>query len=213
MTGTLTYEGKTVEVRGLGYHDHQWMNILPFAAFHHWFWGRMYTEKYTVYIYDFVCNKKFEYKRIPFFIVADNKTGEIVFETNGNVSLETELVDMPVGKKYPKTSRYVFDNGERRAEFTAAWHEILEARDVYGDAPANQEEARRLAEQAGITDMQKVSGGTKEAFDAAGIQPTYHRFFADGGIRLTIDGKTEESKGNMIYEYSYIGKEDPNAGV
>jgi hypothetical protein len=38
-------------------------------------------------------------------------------------------------------------------------------------------------------------------------------FFADGGIRLAIDGKTDESKRNMIYEYSYLGREDPEAGV
>lgn len=50
VTGTLNYDGKTVEVHGVGYHDHQWMNISLFQAFHHWLWGRMYTDKYIVYI-------------------------------------------------------------------------------------------------------------------------------------------------------------------
>lgn len=213
VTGHLTYDGNTVEVHGYGYHDHQWMNITPFAAFHHWLWGRMYTEKYVVYIYDFVCSERYEYKRIPFFIVADNETGEIVFETNGNMSVNTELEPMSVGKKFPKTSYYVFDNGDRKAEFNVSWKEILEIRDTYGNAPANREEAIAKAKAVGMSDIDKVIGGTKEQFDAAHIQPTYLRFFADGGVKLTIDGKETESTGSMIYEYNYIGCEVEDAGV
>lgn len=213
VTGTLTYDGKIVEVHGQGYHDHQWMNITPFAAFHHWFWGRMYTDKYIVYIYDFVCSERYDYKRIPLFIVADNETGEIVFETNGNMTVNTELEPMVVGKKFPKTSHYVFDNGDRKAEFNVSWKEILEIRDTYGNAPANNEEAMERAKAAGITDIDKVVGGTKEQFDKASIQPTYIRFYADGDISLTINGEVTESKGNMIYEYNYIGCENANAGV
>ena len=213
VTGTLTYDGKTVEVHGYGYHDHQWMNITPFSAFHHWLWGRMYTEKYVVYIYDFVCAERFDFQKIPFFIVADNTTGEILFQTNGNRSVSTELVDMPVGKKFPKTSYYTFDNGDKKAEFHVTWKELLEIRDTYGNAPANQKEAEEIARKSGISDMDKVVGGTKEMYDKANIQPTYIRFFAEGGIKLTIDGEESSSSGNMIYEYNYIGKEDERAGV
>jgi hypothetical protein len=213
ITGTLTYDGKTVEVHGAGYHDHQWMNITPFAAFHHWLWGRMFTEKYTVYIYDFVCSERFDFTRVPYFIVADNKTGKIVFETNGSMKLKADLEDMSVGKKFPKESKYFFDNGDKKAEFHVKWNEILEIRDTYGNAPANREEAIERAKRAGITDLDKVVGGTKEMFDKAGIMPSYIRFFADGGIKLTIDGNVTESSGTMIYEYNYVGREDDRAGV
>lgn len=213
VTGTLTYDGKTVEVHGQGYHDHQWMNISLFEAFHHWLWGRMYTEKYIVYIYDFVCSERFEFTKVPFFIVADNETGEIVFETNGNFTRKTTLEQMEVGKKFPKTSQYIFDNGDCTAELNIKWQDILETRDTYGDAPANQTEAMERAKRAGITDMQKVVGGTKEMYDKAGIQPTYMRFFAEGDIKITKNGIVTESKGNMIYEYNYVGREDERADV
>lgn len=213
VTGTLTYDGKTVPVHGMGYHDHQWMNIMLFQAFHHWLWGRMYTEKYVVYIYDFVCAERFGFTKVPFFIVADNETGDILFETNGNFTLKTELQEMSVGKKFPKSSHYVFDNGDRKAEFDVKWNEILETRDTYGNAPANAAEAIERAKKAGITDMDKVVGGTKEMYDKMGIQPTYIRFFADGGVKLTIDGKATESRGTMIYEYNYIGREDSRVQV
>lgn len=213
VTGTLSYDGKIVEVHGQGYHDHQWMNISPFEAFHHWLWGRMYTEKYIVYIYDFVCSERFEFTKVPFFIVADNETGEIIFETNGMFTRKTELEQMKVGKKFPKTSHYVFDNGDSTAEFNVTWKDILETRDTYGNAPANQEEAVECAKRAGISDMQKVVGGTKEMYDRAGIQPTYMRFFAKGDVKITKKESVTKSTGTMIYEYNYIGRENERAEV
>lgn len=213
VTGTLTYDGQTVAVSGQGYHDHQWMNITPFAAFHHWLWGRMYTDKYVVYIYDFVTTERFGFKPLPLFMVADNQTGKVVFTTNGHFSRQTELVETSVGKQFPKTSTYLFDNGGDRAEFTVTWDQILETRDTCGDAPANQAEARARAKAAGVSDMQRVVGGTKEQYDQMGIQPTYMRFFAHGGLSLTLNGETSHSTGTMIYEYNYNGREDPRAGV
>lgn len=129
---------------------------------------------------NFVCAERYEYQRIPFFIVADNQTGEIVFETSGNMTVNTELESMSVGKKFPKTSRYVFDNGDRKAEFNVSWKEILEIRDTYGNAPENKADAMAKAKASGVSDMDKVVGGTKEQYDAAHIQPTYLRFFTDG---------------------------------
>ena len=107
----------------------------------------------------------------------------------------------------------LFDNGDDKVEFNIKWNNILETRDTYGNAPANQEEAIERAKKAGLTDMQKVVGGTKEMYDKAGIQPTYMRFFADGGIKITHNGITSESSGNMIYEYNYVGREDERAQV
>ena len=93
------------------------------------------------------------------------------------------------------------------------WDQILETRDTYGDAPANQAEARARAKAAGVSDMQRVVGGTKEQYDQMGIQPTYMRFFAHGGLSLTLNGETSHSTGTMISEYNYNGREDPRAGV
>lgn len=91
VTGTLTYNGKTHEVTGLGYHDHQWGNISPIVAWHHWLWGHLYTKNYTVFIYDFVSAKQFDFKQISFFGVMDNKTDEVIFQTDGNFELQTKL--------------------------------------------------------------------------------------------------------------------------
>ncbi|WP_421038443.1 hypothetical protein [Streptococcus hyointestinalis] len=39
------------------------------------------------------------------------------------------------------------------------------------------------------------------------------RFFAEGEIAVTKDGVTTTSKGDMIYEYNYVGKPDKRAEV
>ncbi|ETY72622.1 hypothetical protein LFAB_17155 [Lactiplantibacillus fabifermentans T30PCM01] len=213
VTGTLTYDGQTVTVNGQGYHDHQWMNISPMAAFHHWFWGRMYTDKYVIYLYDFVTSERFSFKRLPLFMVADNQTGKIIFTTNGQVAVNTELEPTSVGKAFPKTSHYVFNNGDDRAEFEVTWQDIIETRDMYHDAPKDQAEALALAKKAGLSDMQNVMGGTQAQYDQAGLQPAYLRFFAKGGIKLSLNGQTTSSTGTMLYEYNYMGREDPRADV
>ena len=40
MTGTLTYDGQTVEVEGSGYHDHNWGNAPMNNVLSEWYWGR-----------------------------------------------------------------------------------------------------------------------------------------------------------------------------
>lgn len=38
VTSTLTADGKTWNVTGIGYRDHQWPNKPPMALWHHWLW-------------------------------------------------------------------------------------------------------------------------------------------------------------------------------
>ena len=75
VTGTLFYDGENHPIDAYGYHDHQWMNTVHMTLYHHWFWGRMYTDKFTVYIYDFVAAKKYGFKQLPMFGLLDNETG------------------------------------------------------------------------------------------------------------------------------------------
>lgn len=187
VTGTLTYEDKTVEVSGYGYHDHQWMNIMPMAAWHHWLWGRFYGEDYTMFIYDYVTAERFGFKHVPLFCLQD-KNGKTIFESNGEdmEMSSTKFYDEATEKEYPKTSHYVFEHGGKRVVFDVEWKQIIEVRDSYhGMSPAEQ--AR---------------------MDAMGVRPSYLRFFADGKLEYTADGTTQSTEGDMIYEYSYWGLPD-----
>jgi hypothetical protein len=48
VEGTLTYDGAVHQVRGTGYHDHNWMNVDMTKIVDHWYWGRAYTQKYRL---------------------------------------------------------------------------------------------------------------------------------------------------------------------
>lgn len=128
VTGTLTYNGKTVDVTGLGYHDHQWFNINPMVAWHHWLWGRMYTDNYTVYIYDFVASKQFGFTPVPFFGIQDNNTGKTVFQTDGTFTRETELSrNEELDRDFPTISDYHFTNSDGSSvELRTEWLQQLE---------------------------------------------------------------------------------------
>lgn len=193
VTGTLIYDGQEHQVSGLGYHDHQWMNINPMKAWHHWLWGHLYTDKYTVMIYDFVGQKEYDYQRVPFFGVQDNETGKVIYMTDGNVKLDSEVQTNSTGKAFPKVSHYTFQNKDdsKKVEFTIKWDQEIETRDMYHNAKIAQ----------------------KLVFKAMKIEPVYMRYFAHGTLKITDGDEVDETSGEMIYEYNYMGKPDPLADV
>ena len=167
---------------------------MHFALYHHWLWGRMYTDLYTVYIYDFVAARQYGYKQLPLFGLMDNKTGKVVFMTDGHFELNTILEpEVHKGREFPKTSHYVFTNKDgSRVEFDVTWEDQLEFWDMYELAGENM----------------------RKRYDAIGMRMQYCRYYAKGGVRFTPDGgETKEAHGDMIYEYAYMGQPDPAAHV
>lgn len=197
VTGTVTADGRTWQVSGQGYHDHQWMNITPFAAWHHWLWGRFYTENYTAVIYDFITTEKFGFTRIPIFGILD-RSGKVIFDNKADVEARvTTYHDDQTDKDYPKASHYVFGDGGKTVEFDVEWSQIIEVRDMYG---ATSKDHYGLA-----GDKQRA------AYDAMGIKPSYMRYYANGSLSITEDGTTVSESGDMIYEFNYMGVPDPRA--
>jgi len=49
VTGSIVVNGKSIEVNGIGYHDHNW-GYSPFMALSYlgWYWGRLAGEKLTI---------------------------------------------------------------------------------------------------------------------------------------------------------------------
>ena len=198
VTGTVTAEGKTRNVSGTGYHDHQWFNISPLVAWHHWLWGRFYTPNYTVVIYDFVASEKFGFARVPIFGVMD-KTGKVIFDNRGETEVETTTYyDEQTKKAYPKSSTYVFHDDDATVKFNVTWTDIIEVRDMYG-ATADKDHYGMAGEQQ------------RKAYDAMGSKPAYMRYYANGTLTMTNSEGTVEESGDMTYEFNYPGVPDPRA--
>ncbi len=78
--------------------------------------------------------------------------------------------------------------------------ELIEFRDTYGDAERG--------------DRYGMSGdGMKARYDQMGIQPTYMRYYATATLRVEDGNGTTSESGDMIYEFNYIGRPDPRAGI
>lgn len=200
VSGTVTAGGKTWEVEGEGYHDHQWFNISPFVAWHHWLWGRFFAENYTVVIYDFVTSEKFGFTRVPIFGVMD-KSGKVIFDNRSEADVQVETYhDDQTDKAYPKRSRYTFHEDGTTAEFEIDWKQVIEVRDMYGATSA---------------DHYGMAGEKQRAaYDAMGIKPSYMRYYAVGKLTLTdAQSAVTTESGDMIYELNYPGVPDERAGL
>lgn len=76
VNGILSTNNNSIELKGTGYHDHNWGNKQMILLMNDWYWGRAKIGDYVVvssYIY---ANKKDGYKATPIFMIA--KDGKIV---------------------------------------------------------------------------------------------------------------------------------------
>ena len=76
IKGVLKTKDEDIQLKGTGYHDHNWGNKLMLFLMNDWYWGRAKIGNYVVvssYIY---ANKKDGYKATPVFMLA--KDGKIL---------------------------------------------------------------------------------------------------------------------------------------
>lgn len=197
VTGTVTADGNTWDVAGQGYHDHQWTDADLQESWHHWLWGRFYSEHFTVVIYDLWTSERFGFTRIPIFGVLD-ETGAVIFDNRDGVESDvTTARDPESGKDYPKRSRYVFRDGARTFELDFEWTDELVNQDVYGASDVPPE----------------LGGGQRDQFDRMGIRPSYTRYRAEGTLTITEGSEVVTERGEMNYEFNYVGHPDSRAPI
>jgi predicted secreted hydrolase len=102
VEGTLIINNQEIAVKGIGYHDHNWLTFNLVRVVDYWYWGRVYSKNFTV-IYAYIkCNKKMDNYPINILMIA--KGDEIILSTG-----EFELIDKDfqynekAGNKYPES--------------------------------------------------------------------------------------------------------------
>lgn len=109
VSRTVTVEGKTKSITGMGYHDHQWGSINFHKYWNHWIWARQSYDDCSLLLFDFFTNEEYGTKRFPIIFIQDNN-GKFIFESHNNVEckVEKQYTDKASGKQYPSILDYTF---------------------------------------------------------------------------------------------------------
>jgi hypothetical protein len=185
VDGSLTMDGKTVNVNGTGYHDHQWGSINFHKYWNHWIWARQSFEDYSMLLFDFFTNEEFGWKRFTIFFIQDGN-GNIVFENKGDAKclVEKRYSDDASGKEYPSRMTYEFENKKAQVTYQLEETETIEKKGM-NTMPI----AMRL--------MMKVMR----------IQASYARYVAKGNLKVRSDALDLDRCGTLIYEIMCPGKQ------
>lgn len=211
ITGTLTYNGQTVNVTGFAYHDHQWLTINSMQAINHWLWGRQAIgEDYTVLNFDIVTSKKHNYQRLPMFVIQD-RDGKVIFECTDPNDMQCEILDEyhgeGVGKDYPKQTHYVYQSEGKTAEYTVTADRENYVADVFAELPDRVRQ--RLGSVLGTIFGPAVAWATQRKLIKQGLRPSYANYSATGHLILKdADGTVLVDRATpLIYEFVYMGLE------
>jgi hypothetical protein len=88
VEGTVVDGDKIIQVTGIGYHDHNWLNFQFQKIIDYWMWGRIYSQNFTIAYAYIQCNDTVEDHAVKVLMLADGQeiilsTGEFDFGYQG----------------------------------------------------------------------------------------------------------------------------------
>jgi hypothetical protein len=175
VEGAVRIGDECIDARGVGYHDHNWLDFQFPRIIDYWMWGRIYSETLTV-CYAFIqCNKKMDHHAVKVLMAARNQevvlsTGEFDFIQEG-----FEYDDRP-RHSYPKSLRLTAP-GE--IDVSMKVRRVLEAEDLLENfAPMLRLLARYVLR----------------------LKPGYFRLLSDFEIELMVGGESSRERGRTLHE-------------
>ncbi len=176
VQGTLTYDGQTRPVTGVGYHDHNWGNIGLDAVMSHWFWGRAHVGDFSLIYVEMVSNRAYGDVKLPVFLLAK---GDRILTGDGRpLSLVTgDIMQHPGGRSYPRRLDWRWANEEGQVSLSLRDPQVIEATSLLGLLPPWKRALARLA-----------------------ANPYYFRFNAQSELAVDLAGVRETVRGPALYE-------------
>jgi hypothetical protein len=114
IEGTLTIDGQSRQVTGVGYHDHNWGDVSLLDLLHNWFWGRAQIGNYSVIASYMITVDKYRNTPLPVFMLA--RDGKIIADDATKVRFSSNNVytDPRTGKPVAGVIVYDYDDGMNR---------------------------------------------------------------------------------------------------
>jgi hypothetical protein len=96
VSGKLIVAGKDIPVKGEGYWDHQWGNVLFWDQLQYWYWGKLFFPKHTMMWWDTMLQAKYGYQRLKWLWAFK---GDKLIEYKNDANIYVEPLDF---KEDPK---------------------------------------------------------------------------------------------------------------
>ncbi len=175
VEGTITVDNNNISVKGIGYHDHNWLNFNLAFVVDYWYWGRIYSDTFTIIFAYIKCNKKMENFPIHVLMVAKD---ENVIMSTGEYELIAEdfQFNEKANNKYPRVLKFKISDQQ---------HVSLEVKNII--------DADNLLFEMGPILRFIVRRILK-------LKPGYFRLNSEFNIDFHYEGKTYKEKGNTLHE-------------
>ena len=173
VTGTITMGGKTVQVTGIGYHDHNYGNVPLAGNVARWHWGRTYAGEYTVIFSTMITGNDSGRRKVPVFMLG--KSGRILLSSG-----EIETTERGAVTTVPMTAN-------RYAE------EVILKIPYNGSHIEMRMINRKLLEEWDLVPQAPIQEGF--------AKPGYIRLLADLELTVPLPQGPEKVKGTVIHEY------------
>ncbi len=175
VEGTIKIHSKTISVKGIGYHDHNWINFNLIKVVDYWHWGRVYSENFTIIYAHIKCNKKMDDYAIKVFMLAKNE--DILLSTGEYELIEENFqYNEKARNNYPKTLKFKLSE---QNEIILNVNEIIDADHLLSEFnPILRFLAKNILK----------------------LNPGYFRFNSDFEIKLTHNGTRYKEQGNTLHE-------------
>jgi len=115
VKGKIKVNNEEIDVKGIGYHDHNWDVRYAAAKNNHgWFWGKIYSKNYTVTWATIYKNKDIGQ---PLLVVNENNKGYINFKPE-EIKFIGDKLELQNKKMIPHHFILEADNGKAKLKFS-----------------------------------------------------------------------------------------------
>jgi hypothetical protein len=186
LTAKLIIGNQVKDLKGLGYHDHNWGNVEMHKLLNHWYWSRVAFDDYCIIACDLVSEKKYGYARLPVFMIA--KDGKILDDDERTVKIvRSDTIQHPISKKF-------MDNTLSFTQTTAA-------------GTTYKVDLKRKKDMSCVN-LLEAGGLSKFKIKLArliGENPTYIRLTGDATLTVSNNGKDKAMTTSAIWEQMFFG--------
>jgi len=177
IEGTITRNGKTEHVKGVGYADHNWGRKPLHEITKKWIWGRIVADDYTI-IYADVDYYEPGLVLNPLYIAKGDK---IIVGSGSPAIRQWDFETHPELKRhYPKQVAIIYDSDETSARI--------------------QITKKKLVEEVDLLKIAGYDGFLHWLISNFISRPTYFRVIADYEATIQNEGSTETVSGECLYE-------------